>query len=79
VTAYTFRGEYTPTFSALRRNSDCAAFLEALGAHLDDEPAPRPDTPAEQTLASQALHWDRVAGVSTTPQVRPKAASTDRV
>jgi hypothetical protein len=79
VTAYTFRGEFTPTFTALRRNSAFATFLDSLGSHLDDEPAPRPDTPAEQTLASQALHWDGVAGVSTTPAMRPKAASTDRV
>jgi hypothetical protein len=78
VTAYAFRGEYTPTFTALRRNPDVGAFLEALGSHLDDEPAPVPDIPAQQTLASQALHWDTASGVSTTPVVRPKAASTDR-
>jgi hypothetical protein len=79
VTAYAFRGEYTPTFTAVRRNPAFAAFLEALGSHLDDTPAPHPDTPAEQTLASQALHWDAASGVSSTPVVRPKAASTDRV
>ena len=78
LTEYAFDGEYTPTFTALRGNPRVNAFLEEIGAHLDDEPAPLPDAPAMQMLASQALHWERDGQTAYTPRVRPKEASRDR-
>ena len=79
LTEYGFTGEYTPTFAAFRGNPVINRFLEEAGRLLDDEPAPLPDAPAMQFLASQALRWDREHGVQGTPHVRPKEASTDRV
>ena len=79
LTEYGFSGEYTPTFTAYRNDPTVNAFLEEIGRLLDDEPAPLPDAPAMQFLASQALHWDSSRGVEYTPRVRPKEASRDRV
>ena len=80
LSEYAFSGEYTPTFAGFRNNPTINAYLEEIGRLLDDEPAPLPDAPAMQFIASQALHWDSRSGrVTYTPRMRPKEASTDRV
>ncbi len=79
VTEWLYTGEYTPTFSALRNNGTVTAFLEEIGRMLDDQPAPLPDAPAMQFLASQAFHWRAGQAPEGTPRVRPKEASSDRV
>ena len=79
LTEYGFTGEYTPVFTAFRNNPVVNAFLEEIGQLLDDEPAPLPDAPAMQVLASQALHWKISQDVEFTPRVRSKEQSADRV
>ena len=79
LTEYGFTGEYTPVFTAFRNNPVVNAFLEEIGQLLDDEPAPLPDAPAMQVLASQAFHWKISQDVEFTPRVRSKEQSADRV
>ena len=72
LTEYAYSGEYTAVFNAYRNNPAVSTYLQELGELLDDEPAPQPDTPAQQFLATQALHWDRTEGLAFTPRVRPR-------
>jgi hypothetical protein len=72
ILEYGFRGEFAAVFGAFRADPAVAAYLEELGHLLDDAPAPLPEMTGGQSLASQALHWDRAAGISFTPHVRPK-------
>ncbi len=76
LTEYAFTGEFTTVFSAFRNQPAVAAYLEALGKLLDDEPAPQPNASAQQVLASQALHWNRTDGLTFTPHVRPREATS---
>ncbi len=72
LTEYAFTGDFTPVFTAFRQQPAVSSYLQELGKLLDDEPAPHPNAPAQQVLASQALHWNRTDGLSFTPHVRPR-------
>lgn len=76
LTEYGFSGEFTPTFNALRAHPQLKMFLEEAGRLLDDEPAPLPDAPAAQYLASQALHWNEGGALEFSPRVRSKDGSS---
>jgi hypothetical protein len=76
LTEYAFTGEFTPVFTAFRNQPAVASYLQELGTLLDDEPAPEPNAPALQVLASQALHWNRTDGLTFTPHVRPREAAS---
>lgn len=78
LTEYAFSGEYTPIFTALQKNQTVSGFMDELGRMLDDEPLPRPDATAAQTLASQALAWSKDGTREGTPHVRSKDGSSDR-
>ncbi len=77
LSEYGFHGAFDAVFNAFRANPAVAAYLQELGQLLDDEPAPLPDAAGHQYLASQALHWDSTAGLSFTPWMREKAASSE--
>ncbi len=77
LSAYGFHGAFEQVFTAFRANPAVAAYLQELGQLLDDEPAPLPDASGHQYLASQALHWDSAAGLSFTPRMREKTASSE--
>jgi hypothetical protein len=77
LTQYGFSGEFAPVFNTFRAQPAVASYLQELGHMLDDEPAPLPDMTAMQVLASQALHWDEVGGLSFTPRVRSREAATE--
>ncbi len=74
LTEYAFTGNFASVFTAFRNQPAVATYLEELGKLLDDEPAPQPNAPAQQVLASQALHWNRTDGLTFTPHVRPRDA-----
>jgi hypothetical protein len=77
LTQYGFSGEFTPVFTAFRADPGVAAYLEAMGQLLDDQPAPMADEPGGQYVASQAAHWSPSGGLEFAPHLRSKEASSD--